>query len=305
MSYRKGLALLVAASICLVGCTDSNVSIPNTPEGTVQAVAKALAEHKPQALWSAMPASYQKDVTGLIQTFAEKMDKEVYDTTFKVAGKLTQVLQEKKDFILSHPMLQQGMVKGDEVRKNWDSLVGLLDTLMGSEIKSIDSLKTLDVGKFLAGTGGKLMKQAADLSKMTPQDQMGKELDNLANIKVEVLPSAEGGTKLKISAPNAPEQEVEMVQVEGKWIPKQIADDWQDAMAKARKGLDEMKMGENKAQAMMMLGGIGGALDGLLAAKDQQEFNALAGQALGSILGGFMGGGMGAPGGAMMPPPGK
>lgn len=290
------VGVVFATLFVLVGCTkESTPSLPSTPEGTVETVAKAIADKKPGIVWVALPPSYQQDITGFVRTFAEKMDKEVYDKTFVVLGKAIKVLKDKKDFILGHPMLQGGQVNMAEAKANWDSVVGLLETLTESEINSIDSLKTLNIGEYVATTGAKLMSQAADLSKLTPEDEMGQGLDKLAKLKIEVLSSDGDNAKLRLTLADEPPEDVELVKVEGKWVPKDLADEWALGMEKLREGLDEMKMGERKAQMMMMLGGVEGAMDSLLAAKTQEEFNQAFMQTMGQVMGALMGAGGDAP----------
>ncbi|MCX9080156.1 MAG: hypothetical protein OIN84_19510, partial [Candidatus Methanoperedens sp.] len=201
---RLAIAFLSLTACCwVVGCTAKSApSVPATPEGTVETVAKALADKQPGVIWNALPASYQKDVNGLIQLFAQKMDKEVYDKSFEVLNKAIKVLGDKKDFILGHPMLAEGPMKKDELKQNWDSVVGMFRTLTGSEIRTLASLKSLDVGKFLSGTGAKIMAQASQVSKAAKDDEMGKALDKLSKIKVEVVESGADAAKLRVTMPD-------------------------------------------------------------------------------------------------------
>ena len=37
--------------------------LPSTPDGTIEAVAKALADSHPEILWEALPPSYRTDIT--------------------------------------------------------------------------------------------------------------------------------------------------------------------------------------------------------------------------------------------------
>jgi hypothetical protein len=307
MSRLSVIGLLFAFCVVSVGCPggSSAPTVPGTPEGTVEVVAKSLADKQPGVLWNAMPASYQKDVNDLIQLFAEKMDEEVYDKSFAVLNKAIQVLNEKKDFILGHPWLKDSPVEIDGLKKNWSSVVGMWQTVTGSEIKTLRSLKSLDIGKFLSGTGAKLMSQISEAAKAAKEDKVGEALDKLGKLEVEVVESGESTAKIRMTMPDEKPQEEELVKVEGKWIPKEMADDWKDQIQEARKGIEEMDIAASKTQIMAMLRSTETALDNLLSAQNQEEFNGLAMQAIGQVTGGLMGGGMGGmvPGGGMSPPP--
>jgi hypothetical protein len=291
-------ALAAVAAVAMFGCGEPQPTVPDTPDGTVTAVAGALGEGKPQVLWTAMPASYQKDVEGLIRTFAEKMDAEIYDKGFGLLKKLVTVLQEKRDFILDNPNIAKGPVDVEKARAKWDSLVSALDALVNSDVSSLESLKTLDVGKFLRTTGSTMMQSAADMSTATPDDKYNTEFaSKMKGVKAEVV-STEGDTAtVKITVPGEDPKETEMVRVEGKWVPKDLADEWDKRIAEAKAGLAEMskeKMAEAKPQIMMMLGAAEPMLDQLLKAENQEQFNQAIGQTMGMVMGAVMGG-MGRP----------
>lgn len=293
MARRHGwaVALATAACLALLGCGGGDPQVPDTPDGTITAVTAALADGKPQVLWTAMPASYQKDVSGLVHDFAGKMDPELYGKGVAVAKKLVAVLRDKRDFILGHPMLAMAKVKADELKPKWDTVVGLVETLVNSELGSLDKLKTLDVGAFLRGTGATLMADAAELSKVSPDDPYEKEFAaNLRGVKVEIIKAEAESATVKVTHPDKSSKEMELVRVEGKWVPKEMVDDWAEMMANARKQLagmgKEMKP-ESKAQALAMMAVAESALDQLLKADTQEKFNAALQGAMGMFMGGM------------------
>jgi len=283
------LCAVSCLSLTLIGCTGGGApSVPATPDGTVKTVAQSLADKQPGVIWGALPDGYRKDITDILRTFAEKMDKDVYDKGFAVFGKIVDVLRQKKDFVLGSAMAKQAPAKIEDIKKHYDALVDFFATLLGSEIKNLDSLKTLDVGAFLSETGSKLMEKASEISKMSAKDEMGSKLGKLAKIKVETVSSSDTEAKLKITLPEEKPQEFELVKVEGKWVPKDMAQDWKKQVAEAKASVEKLDLSKSKAQIMMMLGGLDGALDGLLGAKTQDEFNKLLQQAMGQLMGAIM-----------------
>lgn len=285
MSHAKILAVLAAAWF-LAACTKAPPPPPAEPDAALKAMAQSLADKKVGELWHTLPPSYQKDVNDLVHEFAAKVDKEVYDKSLGAAGKLVNILKEKKDFILGHPMLAAGMVNLDEAKKSWDSVVGVLQIVLDSEVRSVDSLKTVDVGKFLASTGNRVMEKAAEISKLTPDDALGENLSKLGKIETEVVSSSETVARVKFTVPGEPSEEHDLVKIEGRWVPKDLVDEWAGMMQEAREALSALGPGENKAQTLMMLNMAHGALDGILAAKTQEEFNQVTSQLFGMMMGG-------------------
>ncbi|MBN2339919.1 MAG: hypothetical protein JXX29_23495 [Deltaproteobacteria bacterium] len=275
--------LLYVVLAFVSGCQGCGVSIPDSPDGTVAVVATQLEKGNPQIVWQALPKTYQSDINGLVQQFAGKMDPELWDKGFAVAGKLTEVAKEKKEFILASPMVGQLQVKKEDLAKHWDSVVALLEVLVKSELSSLDDLKKFDGGSFLSGTGKDLFEKGKELKTLAPEDAP----KSFADMKVEKVNEKENSAMLKITFDGKTES-LEMAKVEERWIPKDIAGDWKDIIAEAKKGIDEIsgeQMTKSKPQILMMIAGIDAGLDQLKNAKTQAEFDAVV---QGILMGGLM-----------------
>jgi len=283
-----GLSFFFLLSIA--GCGGGKTSVPDTPDGAVKAMSMGLADHQPDIIWAALPASYQNDVNGLVRDFGAKVDADLYNKGFSIIKKLVTVLKTKKDFILGHPMLQQMAQDSGEVSKHWDSVVGLFDTIVNSKLADHSALKTLDVGKFLGTTGRKVMEQMSEISRLSKEDPFNKEMKNFSGIQVQVLSQEGDKAKLKVTIPGKKDvPELELIRIEGKWVPKDLADEWKQTIEKARSSLKEMdteEFAKNKVQIMGMMGGFEAVMDQLAKAKSQAEFN----NGLQGILGMLMGG---------------
>lgn len=265
-----GLALLATTGAC---------KSDDGPDAFVKASIKAV-DGEPQAIWKALPESYQKDVQGLVSAFAEKMNAQVYDDGFRLAGKLVKVLETKKDFVLGHPQVQ-GVVKAEDVSKGWDPAVRSLATLMASDIGTVEGLKKLDVEKFLAGPIAAVMEDLLKAAEVAAAQMPSKGAPNLADMRTQLRASkvtvekVEGDqATVRIEIPGEKPEVEEMVKVEGKWIPKKLADAWPAAMVQAKAAVAGMKI---EPAMVVQFNGLKGVvdpvLDGLLAAKTQEEFN--------------------------------
>lgn len=287
-----------AAGSAAKPATPAPAPAPATADAAMKALMDGIIAKKPQAAWDFLPASYQKDVTGLVQEIGGKVDAELYNKAFAVLNKALGVLKTKKDFLLKSPMvaqaLQNPMLPPGAVEKNWDAVVTMLGTLAASELSKAENLKSLDVGKFLSGTGAQLMGQGFDLAKAAGQDPTAA----LAGFKAEIVKTEGDKATVKITAPGGgtPKDE-EFVKVEGKWIPAEMAAEWKQEMEKAKSELGAIpaQMAEAKAMAMPVLTQVEGTLDKLAAANSQAEFDAALMGALAA---------MGGPGGAAPAPMG-
>ncbi len=303
--YTLVLSALVFAIITACGGQTIAIAdkIPASPDGTVQFVAEEVAAGHPEVVWEALPQTYQSDITELTHLFANTIDPEVWNKTFAVLRKTAVVLQDKKDLFLGSQMLSMAQDRQDEVADNWDTAAVVLSTLVNSDIGNLESLKTIDWSQFLATTGAQLMQVAKETSAATEDNDF--ETEFLAKVKgmdIEVLENIDGTAKLRISAPDEEPEEFQMTLVEGRWIPSDMAKDWDQNVAEARTKLESVTpetTAQQKMQIMMFVGMADAFVDQVAQAKTSEELD----QMLQGILGGMMGGN--GPGPAQNRPQGK
>ena len=287
----KRLTILVATLAVLCSCGSS---LPDDPKGTVEETAKALSKNDPEILWEALPESYQNDVKGLITDIAKQIEpnKAIYNDGMKLLSKAADVLREKKDFITKtpHPMLSMMIAEPESFASNFDATVGLIDTILKSDIASYDSFKSMDPGDFLSDTGGALMEKIAAVSKLSKDDGWENDvMKHIKNLIVEFLSEGDAGTKLKMINAVVEAEEMLFVKVEDKWLPKEMVDDWKkgidEAKAQINSTVGEKASAEDVEQAKQMIQMFNQSLDELSATKTPEQFNAKLGQILSQMMG--------------------
>lgn len=284
--------------------------VPATPDETVKQVATQLGDGKPEALWDALPASYQTDTTGLVHEFGKTVDQETYNAGFGLVQKLVKILETKKDFILQMPQLQKDQAAKADLEKNWDQVVGFFSKIANCELTDSSKLANLDIRQFLATSGSGIMKDAMALALLAPQKPNDARIDPqimLRNTKAEIVNQTPDSATLRVSVPGEKPEDQQFVKVEGKWVPKDMADNWNQMVLDAKAGLAKMKAEtnkENKDMALAQIKQVDAMLDQVLATKTPDEFMGKIGQIIGMAMGAFMGamggpGGPGGPGGGM------
>ncbi len=286
MKLKKALLLAMLMGLLLGGCAKDTPKTPKTPNGTIQAITQGLDEGKPAVVWDAMPASYQTDVTGLAHEFAANMDAEIYDKAFGMLGKVTNVLKTKRDFFLNSALTKDAPIDKEKLTTNWNAVVDLFTAITASELKKLENLKTLDIGKFLQKDGTKIFSQLRTVASI----QEGNPLDIFADIKVELVQSEGDSATVKVTVRDE-EEEIDMIKVEGKWIPKDMAEDWSNMITDGKASLADMTqnaLAESKPMVVAMMASIETAIDQLAQSKTQQEFDKVIGGLMGSLMGGPM-----------------
>ena len=294
-AYVAGGAVL---SVVLAACSGHvKPAPPKTAEAAAKAVVDGLLQNKPVVLWNALPASYQKDINEVVHTAVGKADPALWNAGWELFGKLVTLAKTKKDMVLKTPALADAKapVKAAELGRNWDAVVGLLDTLAQSDLRNFEKAKTMDMGAFFDKTGAELMSKLQALSQLFPPDKMQ---DNpwvvLKTFKVAPV-KAEGDTAtVKVEFGGEPALEEQFVRIEGKWIPMKLAAFWNDAMSRTKKEIAEMPKADPKTneQLLGVIKAANNALNTMIEAKTQEEFNMGLVQAmapLGPLLIGRMG----------------
>jgi len=266
----------------------------DTADGAIRNFMMSVEQGNLRVAWDALPPSYQSDVNDVVHTFAENMDTQVWTAGTGILKTAVRILKEKKQFILAHPAVQQVPVDADTISKNWDPVVDLLDTIVNSELTDLEKLKTLDVGVFLSETGktivDKMMAVASALEdqEFSVTDFPGVEVDaaglaGLQSAKISLLNSDGDAATVRIEKEDGEVEDVQMVRVEGKWLPKEMVDEWATGIAEAKTALStEMgaQLREKKQEVLAPMTMVSMVLNGILATKTQDEFN----QAIDNIM---------------------
>jgi len=247
------------------------------PEVAVKAWFEGLAKG-PRSVWDAFPASYQKDVNGLVHQFSDNMDAEVWDRSIGSIKKLSSILKAKKDILLDPQYLTGAKLEKKEAEAAFDHIVGLLETLTASDVSSLEKMRRFEGGEFLKTTGAQFFTHVEPLANLASAKQ-GKEskLADIANTKVTLIKSEGDTATLKIEVPGEEPKEKEFVKVEGKWIPADInPEKWKEKMDKARKDLTRLAPGmkENKASALQTLTMLDGFLGKIEKVETKEELQA-------------------------------
>lgn len=118
----------------------------------IVSVSQALADENPRGPWNALPETYQSEINSLIQEFGEVVDPVMWDKGFSIAARVTKVLSDKQEFIFANQMVSSNR-RAAELAAAWPNIVGLLSTILSSDIANREKLKGFDVGTLMDTTG--------------------------------------------------------------------------------------------------------------------------------------------------------
>lgn len=302
----KQFALLSGLILAtFVGCSNEKATEANTTAGaptgdtaedTMRWLMDGMKNGQPVVAWKALPESYQSDVNALVQSFGNNMDAQTWGQVTGLLDTVHSVLDSKQEFIVNHP---QVAAAGDpeKAKKGVTHIAALLKSLLDS-VGNLDELKKFDGETFMNGPGAQIAKEMAALSEMAPNSSGAPvQLSAFGDVKIETIESTDSTAKLKFISANGNAEEQDFVKFEGKWLPKDMVDEWDQKMAEAREGIAALP--GQADQMRMQVGGVAGMVGGMLApmknAETQEQFNSsiesvMAGAAM--FLGPMLGPGM-------------
>ena len=324
LRLSRFFSVLAAVAIGLASTLPLAKAAEEGPESFVTTPLKALEEKNPKLIWDMLPASYQKDLNGLVQAFAKEMDAELWDAGAGLLGGIGELLRTKKDLIagMLSEMDEAGEIPLSEITSGLEMAGTLLDKLAKSDLGSLNKLRTVDLGNVADTFGRDMMKLIGDSAKAAGEaDPFG--LETLRGIKVEVVSEDGSSATIKVSGlpeafdfesltelpgglppglPGLPDLdelpfadftdfengELEVVKVEGKWVPKELADGWEDGISAAKVGMGAVgeMADEDKQMALGIIKGINGGLATIRKAKTKEQFQmALMQATMGAMMG--------------------
>ena len=266
------LALFLISSSPAAAQDLQESSLPTIPQDSAESACKALiaslAQGQGGAFWAMMPERYQNDIQALTSGLVQKVPANLWNDTFAFLAMIGDVLKSKKQFILSHPMVQDlgPLTSTDELATSLDTAAAFLDALAKSDLATAEKAREIDMEKFFVSAGGAILAQIADANGMWGQ---------LDDVRVDVVGDAtDSEATLRFSLGEV-EYEEQWSKVDGKWIPTVLASAWDEYIAMVNEQLSQMPEMDPQAtmQMSMMLGMVRGIFTQVANAENQDAFN--------------------------------
>ncbi len=259
----------------------------DSADAAVRNVFQGLQEKRPEVIWRALPGSYQHDLKEVIHEFGAQADAELWNLTFGLLNKAVRVLDEKREYIFQQPMIAARLQDAPEPGAAYDAVLRLLKTFTQSELSDVNQIRQLEPEAFLSGTVSRLMQQIEDLQAVVPEVDIPTEEFEATKI---TLVSSNGDRAVVRIEDESPEDR-EFVRVEGKWVPQELAEDWESNMAQARTQLAELaerQRSPETEQIAQMMRSVDGVLDQMLTADTAESFDNALQQLVGMVMFQFM-----------------
>ena len=177
----------------------------------------AVANGHVVAIYDALPPSYRKDVDDIVQLAAQRINMNSWQGLVGTAHRLGDLIVTHQNWFLSSPRIQalppdQFEVVDEQVL----GMAGLLRVALSPEATDLNQLQSMSFGQWLAQHDQQMAPYLARLV-----DQMDVEVERQISVT-----SVKGDAATIAIQQNGATRPVQMVKVEGYWVPKSLADRW-------------------------------------------------------------------------------
>jgi hypothetical protein len=246
------------------------------PLETMEAFKTSMLANKADAIWTGLPYSWQADINSFLQAAGTKLPPELWDKSFSMIKRIGVAVDAKKDILAD--LVPAGDKRETVIQQL--SLAGqMLQAIGSSDAAKVEGMKTIDMKNVFQTTGNKLMELMSDAAFVAEDANSPFEnpFELIKQTKFTLI-KEEGDTAV-VQSTNGKDlvKEVQLVKVEGKWVPKMASDAFtKEFKAKtqlALASLDQLK--GNSAQLIMPLAMLEGMLKQFEDAKTAEEMKAL------------------------------
>ena len=252
MAKLMGSAIVFGTALALSAC-----SREQGPSETVEQAMKSLSKNAPQEIWEQLPKSYQSEINDGVRKIGERLDTALVSAVTDFVTFVADTLEKNREKLLESPDIAR--LSGDTKLRGevFDSTIACVRDIAKSEISSTARMKAFDGGAFMKQLAGASSKFAGAVSKLQPGDTYNKQREHFAKAKVNLIAQTDSTATVELEVPELPKRKVELVKVEGKWIPKELQSNWssiKDGLAKAEQQVDALNKQKDQVIPALTMG---------------------------------------------------
>lgn len=206
-------------------------------EAAAKSYIAAMEKGNVAEVYTMLPKSFQKDVVDVVQAFGNTMDADIWKEATAVISALADIGVAKPAIVaqMAGDKLTPDANATEAVKSSALALKGLSEKLSLDLMKSGDMTKILSMNEF---------NQLGGAAKVVGDDFSGTTVTGAKEGEA-------GAVGLTFTEKDGGTEQVEFVQVENVWLPKDMADGWKEGVAEAKKGIQGLSFDAAKKQQIM------------------------------------------------------
>lgn len=237
----------------------------------IRQVNEAMSGGHLRVLHDFRPPSYRKDISDIVKLAATKTSPESFQKITNVSFRLGDLIVTRRNWLFSSPRFGN-FPPAERDKAKW-TLLGLANVLqkgLAPEVFSLETFQSKDFEQWLGQWDQIVAPHVAEMVKKADLD-----FDSYTTVVSE----GEGIATIATGMGDAPAQ-VDLLLVEGFWVPKATADSWAAKVAKAKKEIAATADGKFMESQALMSSLVGSMLDSVENAKTADQYHEALDQVL-------------------------
>lgn len=278
--------LAVADSLAAVVPAAPALSPKQEAKAAVDAAISAVKEGRLDAAYGMLPESYRADVSRVVQAYAAKIDRPLYeqatgllaaagDLIAAQAANLEELLGDTGELGLDLPdAVDADAVTADQIRQAGQWIASVAKSLSYDDFAAGNVMPLLS-NPLTAGLLSEGIKQlpADAIACAIPDDDGEPQAEGIQTLRLTTRASDED---------EAETEDVQFVKVEGKWVPLEMNQSWSGTIQTAMEAADKFEIDANtRKMADTLAPVLTRTLESLKSAQSAQELQA---QAMGAMM---------------------
>ncbi len=276
---------ILAAGLVATLAVNAEPAAGADPLATVRHAFNAVESNQPDRLWDLLPASYQHDMQALMVAFATTADADTWNRVRNLLARFSRALDKQNELVFGAVAQRKPMTDAEAARlREWIAAVSKLSGYLA--VNPITDRERWQQGRLrdlLAVEGRALIVLLQTLSESMPDadDNLWQKTRD-ANVELLSIDGDEASVRVTIADD---EDDITLKRVEGRWIPAEMAENWQQTAREMQQQIADMDPAtpegrQGRMQTQMVLG----MIDGMLTHFEQAESEDELAQIVNSLL---------------------
>jgi len=271
-----------------------------TAEQFIAVLGQELKKQNVLVFWDLLPSKKQSEAQELVRLASTRIEPRTLDLIKRFRNDLLGALRSKKEFVLNSKAIPIPPEQAEQLETSYDGIVDLLDATLPEDLLTASTLQNSELRDLARKNINNFMVKLEDLNRLIPDDSPMKlkALGREWNFNFQVDSSTQYEAMISAIAPGQTNRVLEKFTfADGRWLPAELVQSWDSAMANATAGLrsaDPKQIHKQIGQGLLFVNGV---LSSISTAETQQEFDEAIQQLVDLVQMGMSMGGGGPPGG--------
>ena len=271
-----------------------------TAEQFIAVLDRELKKQNVLVFWDLLPSKKQSEVQEIVRLASTRIEQRTLDLIKRFRNDLIGALRSKKEFVLNSKALPIPPDQEELLAATYDGFVELLESSLPEDLLTASTLQNSELRDLVRKYINNVMAKSEELNRLIPDDSpmKSKALGSEWNFDFQVDSSTQYEAMISAISPGQTNRVPEKFTfTDGRWLPANLVQSWDSAMANATTGLQSADPKQIHMQIGQSLLFVNGILSSVSAAETQQEFDEAIQQLVGLVQMGMSIGGGAPPGG--------